>query len=287
MPPATTALGIDIGGTWVRIALVTPAGETVARSEAPTPPDGDPVLLSQLLATQVQRIRPNAPAGDIAIGIALPGIWDRQTGIMQRAVNLPRLEGRNLRQLFADALGQPVFVETDVNAAAWAQWRTFRPPPRRFVYVSIGTGVGGGVILDGQVVGHTHGGPGHLGHLVVDTAPDAALCRCGSRGCLEALVSGPALAGSVQLERVARALAIGLQQLAVLYGPDVIALGGGVIDHQPDLVDQSRLAWAQLRHGLAPQALRIERAPLGTDQAGVLGVAQMALDHMQQVSRKG
>ena len=281
MRPAKTALGIDIGGTWVRIARVTPAGETVARSEAPTPPDGDPVLLSQLLATQVQRIRPNAPAGDIAIGVAVPGIWDRQTGIMQRAVNLPRLEGRNIRQLFADALGRPVFVATDVNAAAWAQWRALCPPPQRFVYISIGTGVGGGVILDGQIVGHTHGGPGHLGHLVVDTAPDAPLCRCGCRGCLEALVSGPAIAGTAQLERAARALAIGLQQLAVLYTPDVIALGGGVIDHQSVLVDQTRLAWAQLRHGLAPPALKIERAPLPADQAGVLGVAQMALDHTQ------
>jgi glucokinase len=282
MPPARTALGIDIGGTSVRVGLVGSSGDIIAHREAPTPPDGDPALLSRLVADQVQRILPDGPDAEIAVGIAVPGIWNRETGVMERAVNLRLLEGRDIRQLFADALGRPVLVETDVNAAAWAQWRAFRPAPRRFVYVSIGTGVGGGVILEGEIVRHTHGGPGHLGHLVVDTAADAPVCRCGCRGCLEAFVSGPALTRAVHAEaesalvRAAGALAIGLQQLAVLYAPDVIALGGGVIEHQGALVDETRRAWPGLPRGLAPQDLRIEPAPLPSDQAGVLGAAQMA-----------
>ena len=108
-----------------------------------------------------------------AVGIAMPGIWDRQTGVMQRALNLPRLEGTDVVRLFERALRRPVRVETDVNAAGWAQWRAIRPCPLRFVYLSIGTGVGGSVILDGQLLRHTRGGAGHLGHLIVDTAADA------------------------------------------------------------------------------------------------------------------
>ncbi len=283
MLPARTALGIDIGGTSVRVGVVTDAGELLARADAPTPSDGDPALLGKLLSEQVQRVVDDAAQGaPSAVGVAVPGIWDRETGIMQRAINLPQLEGRNIRQLFADALGRAVFVESDVNAAAWAQWHALKPRPRRFVYVSIGTGVGGSAILDGQILHHTHGGAGHFGHLIVDTGADAPLCRCGSRGWLEAIVSGPALAGAARtsagaaLDHAAHALAIGLLQLAVLYAPDVIALGGGVVDHEAALVDQTRIAWGQLRRGLAPPALRIERAPRPTDQAGVLGAALLA-----------
>lgn len=278
MTPAKTALGIDIGGTWVRVGLVTARGELIAHLAAAAPPEGDPALLTDLLATQVRRVLEGTPGGAMAIGIALPGIWDRQTGIMERAVNLSRLEGRNIRQLFADALGRAVFVDTDVNAAAWAQWRALRPSPKRFVYLSIGTGVGGGVIVDGQVLRHTHGGPGHFGHLVVDTAPDAPLCRCGARGCLEAIVGGAAKPlRKPTAESATHALAIGIQQLAVLYAPDVIALGGGVIEHQSALIDQARLAWDQLHHGLAPPELSIERAPLPSDRAGVVGAGLLAL----------
>jgi glucokinase len=275
----STALGIDIGGTRMRVGVVTAAGELAAHLDAPTPPAGDPLLLSALLAGQVRRILEGNRDEPAAVGIAVPGIWDRHTGIMQRAVNLPRLEGRNIRQLFAVALGRPVFVETDVTAAAWAQWHAMQPRPRRFVYVSIGTGVGGGVIVDGQVLRHTRGGAGALGHLVVDTAANAPLCRCGARGCLEAVVGGAAKAEPRPTAGVAgRALAIGLLHLAALYAPDVIALGGGVIDHEPALIGQARAAWVQLRSTLAPAALRIERAPMPTDEAGVLGAARMALD---------
>jgi len=284
MHPAETALGFDIGGTWVRAGLVSADGTIRARVESPLPPDGDPALLSQLLAEQAARVLAGADSAPSAIGIALPGIWDRQTGVMRRALNLPRLEGTDVVRLFERALGRPVLVESDVNAAGWAQWRASQPRPQRFVYLSIGTGVGGSVILDGQLLRHTRGGAGHFGHLIVNTASDAPLCHCGARGCLEAMVSGPALRSAPHHGPVAcapgsdRALAVGLCQLAVLYAPDVIALGGGVIDAQPELADLAGAAFRQLGGTLAPSALRIVRAPLSTHEAGVLGAALLALD---------
>jgi predicted NBD/HSP70 family sugar kinase len=215
---------------------------------------------------------------------------------MQRALNLPKLEGINVVQLLEQALERPVRVEIDVNAAAWAQCHALRPRPARFIYLSIGTGVGGGVILAGQLVRHTHGGPGHFGHLIVDTAADAPQCRCGARGCLEALVSGPALArgrrqnperkrrahahgpaAQHDIGTAGRALGMGLLQLAVIYAPDVIAVGGGVIDHEPGLLERARELLPQLAGTLVPAGLQIEQARLSADRAGIIGAALLAL----------
>jgi glucokinase len=280
MDAARIALGIDIGGTWVRAGVVDGDGNVLSRVESPLPAEGDPVLLGQLLAEQKECVLAGAAPPLSAIGVAVPGIWDRQTGVMQQALNLPRLAGTNVVQLFERALGQPVAVETDVAAAGWAQWQAARPRPRRFVYLSLGTGVGGSAILDERLVRHTRGGGGHFGHLIVDTSPDAPLCRCGARGCLEALVSGPALqrAGERKSERAVRALAIGLGQLAMVYAPDVIALGGGVIDAEPGLIELAAAMFRQLGSTLVPAGLRIERAPLSTHEAGVIGAGLLAME---------
>ncbi len=294
--PTDSAIGIDIGGTQVRAALVSGDGVLIEHVESPLPPDGDPVLLGPLLREQMQRVLGSRVAAPAAVGVAVPGIWDRQTGIMQRALNLPKLEGINVVQLLEQALERPVWVEIDVNAAAWAQWHALQPTPARFIYLSLGTGVGGGVILDGQLVRHTHGGPGHFGHLIVDTSADAPQCRCGARGCLEALVSGPALArgrrqnperqrrahehgpaAQHDIHTAGRALGIGLLQLAVIYAPDVIAVGGGVIDHEPGLLARACGLFRQLAGTLVPAGLRIETARLSTDRAGVIGAALLAL----------
>ncbi len=279
MPPAQAALGIDIGGTHVRTGLVSAAGAVVARAASPLPRGGDPVQLSALLAQHVQQVLPGKECTVSAVGVAVPGIWDRQTGLMQQALNLPHLEGVNLRQLFARAFGRPVLVESDVNAAGWAQWHATEPRPERFVYLSIGTGVGGSVILGGQIVRHSRGGAGHFGHLIVDTSPDAPPCRCGARGCLEALVSGPALLpGDTQgPDRACRALAIALVQLAVIYAPDVISLGGGVIDHRPELPASVAAVFQRARSSLVPAGIQVQRASLSSDEAGIRGAALLAL----------
>lgn len=352
------AIGIDIGGGTIRAGAVDSSG-TVARLErARTPEKGAPSELAGRVADLCRALVAGlAGATPAAIGVALPGVWDRATGVMQRAVNLPRLEGTNVVELFARACGRSVRVETDVLAAGWAQHRARRPAVERFVYLSFGTGVGGCVILNGEFVRHTRGGAGHLGHLIVDTSPQAPRCRCGARGCLEALLSGvaverarsgglrrggrsrwseqrdpgaleantaaarddssmsppadslpashefpPAPADSaVELARreslphprgarrhpsrplggralatLADAVAIGLVQIAHLYAPQVVALGGGVIEHEPQLVVAAREAFACRRGSLAPPEMSIEPAPLGTNEAGVIGAAQLA-----------
>jgi glucokinase len=154
------------------------------------------------------------------------------------------------------------------------------------VYLAIGTGVGGCVVLDGQIVRHTHGGSGHLGHLVVDTSSRARRCACGARGCLEAVIGGAALdrrlaqaarrgpAGLADVyTRAAAGLAVGLVQIAHLYAPDVVLAGGGVIEGEPGLVDAAAQVLVELRGTLVPANLRFERAPLLSADAGVIGAA--------------
>ncbi len=291
----TFTLGIDIGGSHCRVGLVSPPGKIEGAHsllELPTPPEGEPAALAHDLSTAVAGIVGNKTVAP-RVGVALPGIWDRATGIIHRAVNLPKLDGVNVRQLLEQALQRPVLLEIDCIAATWAQWSQLRPSPRRFVYLSIGTGIGGGVILDGQVVRHTRGGAGHFGHLIVDTSPDAPVCRCGAPGCLEAVASGAALnrllyaepkasrrSGEVRdpdvNKRAVRALAIGLLNVANLYAPDVIALGGGVVDHDEGLVAEVVKQFHSLACTLVPAGLAIERAPLFTCEAGVIGAAMLA-----------
>lgn len=286
-----TALGIDIGGTRCRAALVAADGSILGRADAPTPDSGAPHRLGKVvarLADEASEDGDQRPTTD-AVGLALPGIWDRNTGVMQRAVNLPAMDGVNLRELFEaeSALSRPVRLETDVIAAGWAVHRRIAPRPARFVYLSLGTGVGGCVILDGEILRHTRGGAGHFGHLIVDTASDASLCRCGARGCLEAIVGG-GLAGNWHRADpsggtgppggpAVRALSIALLQLAHLYAPECVVLGGGVIEHNPELIEQMRAAFSEIASSLVPEAMRIDAASLSTDQAGAVGAALLAM----------
>ena len=301
-----TALGIDIGGTRVRAGIVTADAQIIARVESRLPPDGDPDQLSRTVTQHAQQLIAETQREPDAVGVALPGVWDRDTGLMRCAVNLPKLDGINVLQFFEHALGRPALIETDVNAAAWAEYRSLVPPSARFVYVAIGTGVGGSVILDGQILRHTRGGAGHIGHLIVDTSPAAPRCRCGLRGCLEAIAGGAALdrllddesnlgvaatprggrrvvaaaprGGRIEVhQRAAQAITIALLQLAHIYAPDTVALGGGVIDHHPEIVDHVREAFAHHHSNLIPPDLRIVRAALPATDAGVIGAALLAL----------
>jgi glucokinase len=297
----TTTLAVDLGGTMCRVGVVGANGTIRAQTQAPTPRDGDPQALAALLRQLARDAAQVTPVTTPRAGVALPGVRNRETGHMLRAVHLSRLEGLDVRALFADALGRPVVLENDVVAAGWGQWRHLTDPrhasvtrdgsdvrhaldpPRRFLYLSIGTGVGGCVVLDGQLLQHTRGGAGQMGFLIVDTRPDAPLGLDRVRGSLAACLTGErvqaagdAPAHSPARAAAARALAVGIHQLAHLYAPEVVALGGGVCERQSWLVDAARGALPALGPGLIAADMHIVAAPLGTDVAGLIGIADLA-----------
>lgn len=291
--PPQTALSIDIGGGTVRMAVVSRGGVVAARVTAPLRNQGDPDALKATLHDLLGQLERMCPLPADFVGIAIPGIWERSSGIMRTAVNLPRLVGVNIREFFETTLQRNAVIDTDVNAAAWAQWRQLNPSPARFAYLSLGTGVGGAVILDGQLVRHTNGGAGHFGFLIVNPA-DTQQTPHYVPGSLSAIASGPALQAasgtdarsplehrgvlsSEALKRGGEALAIGIVQIVHMYMPDVIVLGGGVVDHHPQLVDETQKAFESRRTRLTPEAFHIERAKLPSDEAGVVGAALLAL----------
>lgn len=251
-------------------------------AQAPTPAGGDPAALETTLRGLLAEIS-RAGASPTRAGLAIPGIRDASGAVMLRAVNLPALANVNLLDLLRRAGCEGAVVESDANAAGWAQWHAASAAARidRFVYLSLGTGVGGCVILDGAIVRHTRGGPGHLGHLMVDTSDDAPLCPCGARGCFEAILQNARSAGggtldAVGVERTAAALALLILDIAHLYAPDRVLLGGGVIDHCPTLVDLARDRFTRIQSRIAPPDLALFPAPLPSNDAGLIGAALLA-----------
>ncbi|MEP0846191.1 MAG: ROK family protein [Phycisphaerae bacterium] len=272
-PSDETALGIDIGGTSCRAAVVARGGSILRMQREPTPADGEPQQLAATLSRLVAAVSRDDESATRPAGVALPGIWDHATRRMLRANNLPRLVGVDLLDYFGALLRRPFVLETDVNAAAWAQWRACAPRPARFVYLSIGTGVGGAAIVEGTLLRDEHGGAGHFGDIVVDDSPDAPAGRTGVRGGLEAVVRHAlerARHDRGAIAAAATAVAHGLREIASRHAPDTIALGGGVLDHVVGFFDLVAVAGTE-------SPVRLIRSPLRSDDAGVIGAGLLAL----------
>ena len=198
-----TLLGIDIGGTKVALALGDAQGHVTARMRRPTEPSGDPAADVARIAADARRLLAEVGLGaaDLAaVGVSAPGPVDPVRGEILHPPNLPGWGTVPLRDLLAGALGAPVRVENDANAAALAEWRY--GAGRGFedlVYLTMSTGVGGGLVLGGRLHAGLRGNAGEIGHLPVEW--DGEPCACGMRGCLEAYVGGAAWAR--RLRRIA------------------------------------------------------------------------------------
>lgn len=259
-PPV--ALGIDIGGTRLRAALVSRSGAVLARKEVLTLAQAGPEAVVAQVAELAAIVAGGIPHSDIAgAGISAPGPIDTVRGV---ALGVPTLKGWSgvpVAAMTADALKMPVRLENDAIAAANGEWRFGAGRGlANLVYVTVSTGVGGGAVVDGNLLRGRMGLAGHVGHMVV--MRDGALCSCGNRGCWEAYASGTAFARRIA-ERLAREgatglhadaspadvfraarggdavaaelvaehgdyLGLGIVGLLHLFSPDAVILGGGV-----------------------------------------------------------
>ena len=182
-------VGLDIGATKVLGAVVAADGSVVAQSRGVTAPGADGVLaaamtvLDQLAAALDGALPPH-------IGIGIPGIVDRDRGAVSHAVNLGLGSAWfPLADRLADRTGAAVMMENDLNAAAWGTHVLCGADD--LAYVSLGTGLAAGFVLDGVLRRGAHGAAGEIGHVPVD--PDGPLCSCGQRGCLELIAASSAL----------------------------------------------------------------------------------------------
>lgn len=294
-----TVVTVDIGGTTLKGALVTPDGREVLRIDRPTDVAAGP---DQVVAGVRALARELAAAGPVAgralaAGLSVPGIVDTAAGIARHAANLGWREVP-LRRLVADDLGLPVVIEQDVRAATVAETEIgLGQGVRNLMVVVLGTGIAAGLVVGGTRVTGDGGSAGELGHLPVH--PDGEPCACGQLGCLEVYASaagiarrfvaaggagaataadvvaalpGDGVASRVWAEAM-HALGLALASSTLLLDPGLIVLAGGLTGAGARLVEpvrkeaQAALAWRP--------APRIELSPLGGD-AGRLGAAILA-----------
>ncbi len=183
------AVGFDLGGTNIRAALVSREGEVRVRHSRPTnSPRGSDAVIRDMVAL-IKETLSQAPSPVVGVGIAAPGPLDPQAGII---INSPNLKWYNvpLKRTLEDALGLAITLDNDSQMTAFGErWMGAGRGADHLALLTLGTGVGGGVIFNGRIYHGESGSAGHIGHFILD--PDGPLCGCGARGCLEAFASGP------------------------------------------------------------------------------------------------
>lgn len=307
---AEFVLAADVGGTNLRMAVVSGDGRLMHRERCRTPHGTDPYVIVEAIGDLARRCREATGVSIGSLGVAAPVIMDQARGIVARAPNLPMLDGFDLDRSLETSSGLAIVLENDATAAAIGEhWLGASRGVENSVCVTLGTGVGGGLILNGAAFRGPDGTAGEIGHICVE--PDGRPCGCGGRGCLEQYASATAvvrrfeeLSGTVglgsaasrdeitaedvynaavagnrtaldSLHEAGRYLGIALAGVINLLNPEVVVISGGMSAAWDVFVGETM---DQISKRAFPQpALRAKlvRARLG-DDAGILGVASLA-----------
>lgn len=242
---------IDIGGTATKIGIVAEDGTILRRRTISTIAYAEPVALMDAIASSLRLIldaRESQRNPVSGLGVSVAGFLDREHSAMIHNANLPALRGFPLRRALEERLSLDCRLEVDSNAAVVAEYRHGAGRgATRLLGVTVGTGLGGGVIIDGQLLRYTGECAGDLGHIIVDRK--GRRCTCGAQGCLEAMVNAAALSergggrrvreivtsgrkgdkvARKALAETGRWLGLGLASLSPLFAPDRIVVGGGI-----------------------------------------------------------
>jgi glucokinase len=312
------AIGVDLGGTKILVGVVDGRPEVSYRSTETWAKGANEDELIAGLEHELREALDARPAA-AAIGLGMPCTIDRARGVAINAVNLP-ITNVPVRDLMKERLGLPVYLDNDANVAALAEHRFGAARgTQNAVMVTVGTGIGGGLILGGQPYRGSLGAGAELGHVVIDQDGPPCQGTCPNRGCVEAMASGTALGreGSLAaeanpqsalgralaegieitgrvvtdaaqagdqvarqtLELVGRRLGVAFSSYANIFDPEVIVVGGGVMAAGDLLLDPAR---EELRSRALPpmNETRVVAAELGPD-AGMIGAATMALEELE------
>ncbi len=308
------AIGVDLGGTNLRVAAFGPDGQMLEKRSDPTRIQAGREALMQSIAASIRSLV-DARAGEqlLGVGIGVPGFILLEKGIVTKSPNLPGLEDFAMRDDLGARLHCPVTLENDANAAALGEkWMGAGRGVDDLVLLTLGTGIGGGIISGGKVLHGYLGMAGELGHITVEPR-DGALCGCGAQGCLEAHASATAIArlaneailagrsrylaemtGPLSSHQVyvaakagdtaaceifssiGRALGQGLAMLINTFNFPLYLLSGGVLAawdlFSPTMLEECRRRSLTFRL----TDTRIEKAELG-DMAGLYGAARLVL----------
>jgi len=316
------AIGIDLGGTDIKAGVISEDGEILKRYKKPTEAHvggrkvvdriGD--LIQEILESDVMQNRRDSLAG---IGIGSPGLIDHEKGAITRPVNIADWDyWINVREIFLDRFGIMTWVDNDANSSALGEALFGNGKGHKVVIVlTLGTGVGGGVVVDGEVFHGAKGFAGELGHIMVN--PNGPVCGCGNEGDLESYASATAIAAFAAerikvehipsllkemcggdrseitakmvheaalqgdkialkvVERAGKALGIGISTLAVAFNPSIVCIGGGGSNMGDLLFDYARKEMEWRVFFHSHFQTPIVRAALG-EEAGIVGTAGLA-----------
>ncbi len=262
-PASQHALGIDIGGTSTKLAAVACDGEVLSFESIPTQTGAG-------VEAWIDRIANLLPMreGARSVGISVAGFVNDERTRMIYNPNLPWLQDFPLKAALEARLQIPATLDADSNCACFGEYQVgVGSGSRRFLCLVLGTGVGGGMMIDGRMVRLAHGGLGDLGHVIVD--PDGPTCSAGCRGCLEALVNAPA-------EQFGGYLGIALATHAAILFPDRIAIGGGRAEAGDALLGPAEKSFRRTAGRFYQDNVTIRKARLGV-HAPVIGAALQSL----------
>jgi glucokinase len=309
--------GIDLGGTTITAGLGTAEGQILARRSIPTRSVQGPEAVLERMAALVDDLAATTQAAVAAVGVGVPGLVDLATGTTRFLPNMPtQWRDVPVAGILGGRLGCPVRLLNDVRTATFGELKYGQGrSARSLAFFSVGTGIGGGIVIDGRLCLGPLGAAGELGHQTI--LPDGPLCGCGNRGCLEALASGPAItaagvrllhsglaprlhelvdgdtnrvspqtmasaaaAGDTRvgeaLLQAARFLGIGVANVVTVLHPELVVLGGGVAELGERLLEPIRQVVGERVRMFPAETVRIAKSAVG-EGAGLLGALALAV----------
>ncbi|MCF4122286.1 ROK family protein [Antribacter sp. KLBMP9083] len=306
-PGARVVLAVDLGATHARLAVTDLASTVLAEIEAPLAiADGPDVVLAWVAEQGDKLLETAGRKRDelVSVGVGLPGPVEHSTGRPINPPIMPAWDDVDVPGILRRHFGTAVLVDNDVNIMALGEHRTAWPEVTDMLFVKVATGIGSGIIADGELRRGAQGAAGDIGHIAVPHAPDVP-CRCGNVGCLEAVASGQAVAAALRdagleaetsadvvalvragdvaasraVRQAGRDIGSVLAACVSLLNPSIIVVGGIVADAGEHLIAGIREVVYQRSLPLATQHLRIVTSHTRA-RAGVLGASAMAIDHV-------
>lgn len=321
-------LGIDLGGSKILAAVVDTQGRVVSGHENVTPADkGREAVIQRIVdsargALEQARV---AMSKISVVGIGAAGISNPEAGILFTSPNLPGLREVLLADIIQEKLSKKTFIINDANAAALGElYYGAARNARNFIYITISTGIGGGIVIDGKIYTGAIGIAGEVGHMTIDD--NGPTCNCGNRGCWETLASGTALTRDAKLriskrvktsileyaqgnvgnvtpqviyraaekgDKVAKELiaktgyyvGVGLANLINIFNPELIVVGGGLSSIGDMLLEPAFKTAEKRAYKEAFQAVRFASAELGGNSAAI-GAATFAAQELKRLQRR-
>ena len=315
-------IGIDLGGTTVKFAILTSEGDIQQKWSlvTDTTENGSRIVpaIVESINEQLERYQ-LTPDDFIGIGMGSPGTVDRKAGTVIGAYNLNWKTSQPVKKIIEEGTGIPFAIDNDANVAALGErWKGAGANEEDVVFITLGTGVGGGIIAGGRLIHGVAGAAGELGHITVD--PEGYDCTCGKKGCLETVASATGVvrlardfsedyAGESQLkyniddgqlvtakdvfdfakendklavlvvEKVAYFLGLACASVANTLNPSTIVIGGGVSNAGVFLVDQIKVYFDKFTYPTIRETTKIRLAQLGNN-AGVVGASSLIKEHL-------